>query len=220
MKTLGISLNPKYWDFEREKPKNSCPNRTYIVSIITNALQKYQAILLDMEAKQEDYSLSEILTDTATKTELVTVENFLTSHIQQLRDNGKVGNSYAYLNLRTTLHNYYGKRLSLLFNAVDVAFCNKFEAWMRKNQFEDTTMHYYFRTLRATYNKAVEAKCAERDKSPFVEYKLSRFNTKTYIKYEVKKNVWGIKYLEYIKGEGFYILGDKLTLYARLPCSW
>ena len=29
-----------------------------------------------------------------------------------------------------------------------------------------------------------------------------------------------IKYLEYIKGEGFYILGDKLTLYARLPCSW
>ena len=41
-----------------------------------------------------------------------------------------------------------------------------------------------------------------------------------YIKYEGKKNVWGIKYLEYIKEEGFYILGDKLTLYARLPCSW
>ncbi len=46
------------------------------------------------------------------------------------------------------------------------------------------------------------------------------FEGMKYIKYEVKKNVWGIKYLEYIKGEGFYILGDKLTLYARLPCSW
>ena len=87
-------------------------------------------------------------------------------------DNGKVGNSYAYLNLRTTLHNFYGKKLNFLFNAVDVAFCNKFEAWMRKNQFEDTTMHYYFRTLRATYNKVVEAKCADREKSPFVEYKF------------------------------------------------
>ena len=100
-----------------------------------------------------------------------------------------MGNSCAYLNLRTTLHNFYGKKLNFLFNAVDVAFCNKFEAWMRKNQFEDTTMHYYFRTLRATYNKAVEAKCADREKSPFVEYKLSRFSTKTKKRALSKENV-------------------------------
>ena len=179
LKTLGISLNPKFWDFDRDRPKNNCPNRTHIVSIITNALQKYQAIQLDMEAKNEDYTASEILTDTVTKTKPVTVEDFLTSHIQQLRDNGKVGNSYAYLNLRTTLQNFYGKKLNFIFSAVHVPFCNKFESWMRKNKFEDTTMHYYFRTLRATYNKAVEAKCADREKSPFIEYKLSRFSTKT-----------------------------------------
>ena len=179
LKTLGISLNPKYWDFERDKPKNNCPNRTHIVSIITNAIQKYQTIQLDLEAKNEDYSASTILIDSTAKTEFITVEEYLTSHIQKLRENGKVGNSYAYLNLRTTLHNFYGKKLNFLFNAVDVTFCNKFEAWMRKNGFEDTTMHYYFRTLRATYNKAVEAKCANREKSPFFEYKLSRFSTKT-----------------------------------------
>jgi len=179
LKTLGVSLNPKYWDFDRDRPKSNCPNRTHIVSIITNALQKYQSIQLDMEARNENYSVSEILADTSVKTAQLTLEDFLTSHIQQLRDNGKVGNSYAYLNLRTTLHNFHGKKLNFLFNAVDVAFCNKFEAWMRKNQFEDTTMHYYFRTLRSTYNKAVEAKCADREKSPFIEYKLSRFSTKT-----------------------------------------
>lgn len=179
LKSLGVSVNPKYWNFERDKLKSNCPNRTHIVSIITNALQKYQAIQLDMEAKNEDYTASEILTNTPTKTTNVTVEYFLTSHIQQLKDSGKVGNSYAYLNLRTTLHNFYGKKLNFLFNTVDVAFCNRFEAWMRKNKFEDTTMHYYFRTLRATYNKAVEVKCADHAKSPFIEYKLNRFNTKT-----------------------------------------
>lgn len=179
LKTLGVSLNPKYWDFDRDRPKSNCPNRTHIVSIITYALQKYQSIQLDMEARNENYSVSEILADTSAKTAQLTLEDFLTSHIQQLRDNGKVGNSYAYLNLRTTLHNFHGKKLNFLFNVVDVSFCNKFEAWMRKNQFEDTTMHYYFRTLRATYNKAIEAKCADREKSPFVEYKLSRFSTKT-----------------------------------------
>lgn len=189
LKTLGVSVNPKYWDFERDKPKSNCPNRTYIVNIITNALQKYQAIQLDMETKCEDYTASEILIDAASKQVPVTVENFLTEHIQQLRENGKVGNSYAYLNLRTTLHNFYGKKLNFFFNAVDIQFCNKFEAWMRKNKFEDTTMNYYFRTLRATYNKAVETKCANREKSPFIEYKLSRFSTKTQKRALSKENV-------------------------------
>ena len=192
LKSLGVSVNPKYWDFERDKPKSNCPNRTYIVSIITNALQKYQAIQLDMEAKSEDYTAATLLTDTDTKIVPVTVEDFLTSHIKQLRENGKVGNSYAYLNLQTTLHNFYGKKLNFLFGVIDIAFCNKFEAWMRRNKFEDTTMNYYFRTLRATFNKAVEAKCVSREKSPFVEYKLSRFSTKTKKRALSKENVMKI----------------------------
>lgn len=192
LKSLGVSVNPKYWDFDRDKPKSNCPNRTYIMTIITNAIQKYQTIQLAMDARNENYTAATLLIDTGTKTNTITVEDFLTNHVKQLREIGKVGNSYAYLNLRTTLQNYYGKKLNFLFNAVNVDFCNKFEAWMRKNQYEDTTMHYYFRTLRATYNKAVEAKCANREKSPFIEYKLSRFSTKTKKRALSKANVMKI----------------------------
>ena len=179
MKSLGVSVNPIYWDFSKNTPKKNCPNRTMLMQLITQTLIGYQAKVIEVKAKGETATISSIMEENENGVDHVTVEDFLTSHIQQLRDSGKVGNSYAYLNLRTTLQNFHGKKLSFLFNAVDVAFCNKFEAWMRKNQFEDTTMHYYFRTLRATYNKAVEAKCADREKSPFVEYKLSRFSTKT-----------------------------------------
>lgn len=28
--SLGISINPKYWDFTRSKPKPNCPNKEYI----------------------------------------------------------------------------------------------------------------------------------------------------------------------------------------------
>ena len=179
MKSLGVSVNPVYWDFAKNCPKKNCPNRTVLMQLISQSLLQYQGKLMEVKIKGEEVTASTIITENEVKSNKVTLEDYLTSHIQQLRDNGKVGNSYAYLNLRTTLHNFYGKKLNFLFNAVDVAFCNKFEAWMRKNQFEDTTMHYYFRTLRATYNKAVEAKCADRDKTPFIEYKLSRFSTKT-----------------------------------------
>ena len=179
MKSLGVSVNPAYWDFSKNAPKKNCPNRTMLVQLISQTLLKYQGKVMEVKVKGENATISSIMEEEGNGIVYVTVEDFLTSHIQQLRDNGKVGNSYAYLNLRTTLQNYHGKKLNFYFSAVDVAFCNKFEAWMRKNKFEDTTMHYYFRTLRATYNKAVEAKCAEREKSPFIEYKLSRFSTKT-----------------------------------------
>lgn len=189
MKSLGVSVNPIYWDFSKNTPKKNCPNRAMLMQLITQTLIEYQAKVIEVKAKGESATISSIMEEKENGLDHVTVEDFLTSHIQQLRDNGKVGNSYAYLNLRTTLQNFYGKKLTFLFNAVDISFCNKFEMWMRKNQFEDTTMHYYFRTLRATYNKAVEAKCAAREESPFIEYKLSRFNTKTKKRALSKENV-------------------------------
>ena len=30
MKSLGISVNPKHWDFVKNKPKPSCPNKEQI----------------------------------------------------------------------------------------------------------------------------------------------------------------------------------------------
>ena len=179
MKSLGVSVNPAYWDFSKNTPKKNCPNRTMLMQLISQTLTEYQSKVMEVKVRGENATISSIMEEKGHGIASVTVEDFLTSHIKQLRDNGKVGNSYAYLNLRTTLHNFHGKKLNFLFNTVDVTFCNKFEAWMRKNQFEDTTMHYYFRTLRATYNKAIEAKCADREKNPFIEYKLSRFSTKT-----------------------------------------
>lgn len=50
---------------------------------------------------------------------------------------------------------------------------------MRSKGNNDVTISYQFRSLRAAFNKAIEAKIVSRDKTPFIEYKLSRFNTKT-----------------------------------------
>ena len=189
MKSLGVSVNPAYWDFSKNCPKKNCPNRVMLMQLISQTLAEYQGKMMVAKLKGEEISASSVVADGKLCTCHITVENYITKHIQELRDSGKVGNSYAYLNLRTTLQNFYGKKLNFTFNDIDVAFCNKFETWMRKNKFEDTTMHYYFRTLRATYNKAVEANCVDREKSPFVEYKLSRFSTKTKKRALSKENV-------------------------------
>ena len=189
MKSLGISVNPTYWDFSKNCPKKNCPNRAVLMQLISQALLQYQGKMIEVKARGEEVTAVTIIAEDKVKPNRETVEDFLFVLIQQLRENGKVGNSNAYLNLHSTLHNFTGKKLNFYFDTIDVDFCNKFEAWMRKKKYEDTTMSYYFRTLRATYNKAVEAKCAIREKSPFIEYKLSRFCTKTMKRALTKENV-------------------------------
>ena len=50
---------------------------------------------------------------------------------------------------------------------------------MRAKGNKDTTISFQLRTLRATFNRAIEAKIVAKDKNPFTEYKLSHLNTKT-----------------------------------------
>ena len=31
--SLGVSVHPKYWDFEKNKPKSNCPNKDLILIV-------------------------------------------------------------------------------------------------------------------------------------------------------------------------------------------
>ena len=108
------------------------------------------------------------------------MEEFYLSIIEELKQKGQIGTSYAYLNSYNTLRNFNkGKKLNYTFSHIDVTFCRKFEDWMRSKGNKDTTLSYQFRTLRAAYNRAIDAKIVCREKNPFIEYKLSHLNTKT-----------------------------------------
>jgi hypothetical protein len=38
MKSLGVSVNPIYWDFAKNCPKKNCPNRTALMQLISQTL--------------------------------------------------------------------------------------------------------------------------------------------------------------------------------------
>lgn len=188
MKSLGISVNPKHWDFIKGEPKSKCPNRELIQSIILKVKSEYQTKIIEKISKEEEYTATSLLSENKSDIKAQTVEEFYLSLIEDLKQKGRIGNSYAYLNSYNTLRNFNkGKKLNYTFSHIDVPFCKKFEDWMRSKGNKDTTLSYQFRTLRATYNKAIEAKIVAREKNPFIEYKLSHFNTKT-IKRALSKN--------------------------------
>lgn len=180
MKSLGISVNPTHWDFTKNQPKGNCPNRNLIKQVILKTEIEYQSKVLNKEIKNEEFTTSSLVEEKQNEIKAQTVEEFYLHLIEELRQKGQIGNSYAYLNSYNTLKNFNkGKKLNYTFSHIDVSFCRKYEDWMRSKGNQDTTLSYQFRTLRATFNKAIEAKIVSRDKNPFNEYKLSHFNTKT-----------------------------------------
>ncbi len=42
MKSLGVSVHPSNWDFDRNEPKPKCPDRKYIQQIILKVKTEYQ----------------------------------------------------------------------------------------------------------------------------------------------------------------------------------
>lgn len=187
-KSLKISVAAKHWDFERNVPKPNNPNKDLIQKIILKTKLDYQQKILEKKANSEEFTASSLINEQKEEIKAKTVEEFYLSLIEDLKQKGRIGNSYAYLNSYNTLRNFNkGKKLNYTFSHIDVSFCKKFEDWMRSKGNRDTTLSYQFRTLRATYNKAIEAKIVAREKNPFIEYKLSHFNTKT-IKRALSKN--------------------------------
>lgn len=179
-KSLNISVEEKYWDFSKNVPKSNCPNKDLILKIILKAKLEYQQKILEKQANNEEFTASSLINETKEDIKAKTVDEFYQLIIYELRQKGQIGNSYAYLNSYNTLKNFNkGKKLDYTFSHIDVTFCKKLEDWLRSKGDKDTTLSYQFRTLRATYNRAIEAKIVSRDKNPFIEYKLSRFNTKT-----------------------------------------
>lgn len=187
-KSLKISVAAKYWDFKKNEPKTNAPNKDLIQKIILKTKLDYQQKILEKKANSEEFTAISLINEKKEEVKAKTVEEFYLSIIEDLRQKGRIGNSYAYLNSYNTLRNFNkGKKLNYTFSHIDVPFCKKFEDWMRNKGNKDTTLSYQFRTLRATYNKAIEAKIVAREKNPFIEYKLSHFNTKT-IKRALSKN--------------------------------
>ena len=179
-KSLNISVAAKHWDFDKNAPKPKCPHKDLINKIILKTKLEYQQKVLEKKANEEEFTASSLIHEQENEIKAMTVDDFYKQLIKELKEKGQIGNSYAYLSSYDNLKNFNkGRKLNYTFSHIDVVFCKKFEDWMRRKGNKDTTISYQFRTLRATFNRAITAKVVSKEKNPFSEFKLSHLNTKT-----------------------------------------
>ncbi|MBR4314612.1 MAG: site-specific integrase [Bacteroidaceae bacterium] len=177
--SLGISINPKYWDFSKNKPKPKCPNGEYIQKIILDKVSELHQRMLELNTEKKEYTSASLLNSKDSRYKSKTVKQFYEEQIDSLIKEGKCGNKLIYRSSFNSLLKFTKGKLDIPFSDIDLNFLCKYEKWQRAKGNKETTISIMFRTLRSAYNIAIQMKCAHKSDYPFDEYKVSKFVTKT-----------------------------------------
>jgi len=183
---IGVSLHPQHWDETKNSPKNSCPNKEHIDSVITDKLSKYQKQILEFQTISRPYSLEQLIDAVEKPVSKVTLGEYLEKIIKHLIRTNHVGNANHYESLLNSLKKYCNPQ-KLLFIEIDIKFVTDYEMHLRSIGNKDNTVFNRLKTLKAAYNKAVKEKIIKKEYSPFEEYNVGKLQEKT-IKRAISKD--------------------------------
>ena len=125
--SLGISVNPKFWDFQKNKPKPKCPNLEYLQKIILDKKLELQKKMLEIKSGQKEYSAATLIEANEKLLVAKTVDCFYKEIIAQCEINNKCGNRLVYLNSYNSLKRFTNGKLEIPFNTINVAWLEKYE---------------------------------------------------------------------------------------------
>jgi len=194
--SLGISINQKFWDFTKNKPKPNCPDSSLIQKIILDKVTELHKQILEFNSVQKDYSITNLLNNKKLAINEKTVGEFYTELIKQFEKDNKTGNRLIYKGSMNSIKTFSKGRLNFLFSDIDIEWLNKYEKWLRNKGNKETTISLLFRTLRSAYNKAIETKCTKKTNYPFEEFKIGKFNVSTSKRAISKDEVIQIKQMD------------------------
>ena len=173
---LGISCPANLWDEQKKLPKKTHPNREFIKAVIHQKILVYQNKLL--ENPQLGDSAETLINAVENHKVEKQVFPFFDELIDRLTKAGKIGTAQAYKETKRDLKLFLGKS-TLLFTDIDQRFLNRYETYFRSKGLADTTISFYFRTLQAAFNKAIQEGIVEAAYYPFKDFRISKFNTTT-----------------------------------------
>lgn len=199
-KSLGVSIDPKHWDFKKDRPKPGCPNGEFIQKIILDKVTSIHKSILQLNAEQTDLTLTRLFTEKGVPSNRQTIGEFYLNLISQLQADGKTGNRKVYVGSYNSIKAYSKGNNELQFSDIDANWLSGYERWLRSKGNKETTISLMFRTLRSIYNKAVEAGCARKSDYPFDRYKISKFDVKTRKRAIAKADILKIMQLD-VSGE-------------------
>ena len=221
--SLHISLDAKFWDFDKSRPKRNCPDKERINTLIETKTKELQEQILDFKTSDKEYTLNTLLEKASRKVVRQTVGEYLNDYIDRLLAANRVGNAKTFQELRTSLTKFC-RSLDFYFIDIDAEWLKRYEQWLRvERHYSDNSIGIRFRSLRVLYNSAITDGLIKKTDYPFDTFKVSRFKEATAKRSLTKEDIRRIMDCEvrtltkYPKP--FLQLAKDLFLFSYLSCG-
>jgi site-specific recombinase XerD len=198
--SIGISLNPEFWDFDKNKPRRHCPNRVHIEQIIADKIESYRTKIIELQSESKEFTAKSLHERVTTHVSKRTVGEMFVSQIANLKQAGRTGYALSHKEAYNSLMKF-NRHLDIYFSEVDTLWLKRFETWLRGQEFSENTIGKRFRTLRAVYNVAIEEKCVKAEYYPFKAYKVSKLHQATAKRAITKTDI--VRIMDY-RSEDYY----------------
>lgn len=176
--SLGISILPQFWDFDKNKPRRNCPNKELINNLITEKTKEFSNQIIEFKSESKDFTVTKLVETVVGGNSIQTISDFLHSEIDRLYNEGRLKYASTFKELRASLLEF-NKHLDVYFSDIDINWLKQYESFLRNKGLGDNSIGVRFRTFRVLYNRAITENIVKADYYPFRIYKVSKLKKET-----------------------------------------
>lgn len=210
---LGVSTKPEFWDFENNRPKETCPDKEMLESLISKNISEVRSKIVELKTEKMDFTATTLIEKVQNRKKPVTVGAVFKEEIKALRDAGRDGYADSMEQVYNSLIKF-NKHLDLPFSDIDMIWLKRYEAWLRKKKLAENTIGIRFRTLRRIYNIALEKKIVKQESYPFKAFGVARLHQETPKRAIKKDDVYKIFNYPTEKKDYYYSLAIDLFKFS------
>lgn len=115
--SIGISIHPQYWDFEKNKPRRNCPNKDQIQKIIADKTTVYKEQVLDFKTTNKEFTVSSLAEKVHSPQQATTVNDLFKSSIDRLKIARRTGYALSVQQVYNSLLEY-NQHLDIYFSDI------------------------------------------------------------------------------------------------------
>lgn len=176
--SLGMNCEQKDWDESNQLFKKSHTNYIQRNRVILIIKSKALKIIDDFTLNGDDFTLTQFEMKLRGKDmSKITVSEFWDDKISDMAKAGRIGNSRAYKDTKTSFFKFW-KNKNLKFKEITPEVLDKYETYMRSTGSNDGGIAVRMRELRALYNDAIKKGVVDAKYYPFKVYKISKLKGK------------------------------------------
>ena len=176
--SLDVSTRPEHWDFEKNQPKPTCPNRELLEKLIANKISEVKSKIVELKSENKEFSATTLVDKVSSPIRLVTVGELFKQYLHRLEDEKRTG--YR-LSIQQTYNSLikFNRHLDIPFSGIDCNWLRRYETWLRKQDKSENTIGIRFRNIRTIFNLAMDMELVKQEDYPFKKFKVSKLHQET-----------------------------------------